>query len=281
VSFPAPQSIVYPLDLTDTSRPEVSNGTVVASVRHLPTTVYLPASADGQAIGSSLPWVVFLHGFDVEPGRYDALLRTWARAGVAVVAPLLPLTSSASGAALDEADIVNEPADVSFLITTLLTQSARSGSVLSGRLDRTRIGVAGHSDGADVAFVVGFGDAHRDGRVKAVLDLSGELPEGEDRYTKPRPGPPMLLLLGDHDEYVPLANAQAAYDAVCCHKIWAVLLGAPHLPPFSQSTPWTASVDHLTTDFLLAMVAGDAAAGQRLPADLAVPGLVHLQASAS
>jgi hypothetical protein len=29
------------------------------------------------------------------------------------------------------------------------------------------------------------------------------------------------------------------------------------------------------------MVAGDAAAGQRLPADLAVPGLVHLQASAS
>ena len=224
--------------------------------------------------------MVFLHGFDAEPARYDALFRTWARAGMAVVAPLLPLTSSASGTALDEHDMLNEPADVSFLITTLLAQSAASGTALAGRLDPQRIGAAGHSDGADVAFVAGFGDQHRDPRVRAVLDLSGELPYGVDTYTVDRPGPPLLLLLGDHDEYVPLAHAQAAYDAVCCHKTWALLLGAPHLPPFAQPTRWTLAVDELTTDFLLGNVGGDAAALARVPADASITGVVRLAAQA-
>ena len=68
--------------------------------------------------------VVFAHGFAVTPAIYSSLLQSWARAGFVVAAPLFPLSSAGAPGGPDENDVLNQPADMSFVITSLLAESA-------------------------------------------------------------------------------------------------------------------------------------------------------------
>lgn len=252
----APKSTTVHLTVVDSTRPTVSRGTSVADARTLDTTVWLPADDDGHPIGRHLPWLVFLHGFDVEPDTYARMIEQWARAGYAVAAPLLPLTSSQSGSVQDEADMVNEPADVSFLITSLLARSAAETGPLSDRLDPRRIGVAGHSDGANVAFATGYSSTLGDPRIVAVIDESGELPTGMGPYPPRASGPPLLLIASDRDEFVRAGQTRALFDAVDVPRWWLMLHGAAHLPPFGETNAWSAVVDQVTVDFLHVALGG-------------------------
>ena len=280
VPAPAAATTTVQVDLTDTSRPTVSHGATVAPARHLPTTVYLPATAGGVAAGHDLPWLVFLHGYGVTPATYDQLLRSWAAAGFAVAAPTLPLTAGAGPLPQDEADMVNEPADVTFVITSLLHLSTAPTGPLAGRLDPARVGVAGHSDGSDVAFTSGYSTRFADPRVRAVVDLSGELPTGMGPYAPQAAGPPLLMVVSDTDEFVPLSHSQELYDARCCAKWWVELHGAAHLPPFAGQEPWADVVRRVTVDFLDRELAGEAVPAGQLERDAAVPQVSSLQASA-
>jgi len=280
VPAPAAATATVQVDLTDASRPTVSHGATVAPARHLPTTVYLPATTGGAAVGHDLPWLVFLHGYGATPATYDQLLRSWAAAGFAVAAPTLPLTAGAGPLPQDEADMVNEPADVTFLITSLLHLSAAPTGPLAGRLDPARVGVAGHSDGSDVAFTSGYSTRFADPRVRAVVDLSGELPTGMGPYVPQAAGPPLLMVVSDADEFVPFSHSQELYSARCCAKWWIELHGAAHLPPFAGQEPWADVVRRVTVDFLDRELAGDAVPAGRLERDAAVPQVSSLQASA-
>ena len=280
VPAPAAATTTLQVDLTDTSRPTVSQGATVAPTRHLPTTVYLPATAGGTPTGHDLPWLVFLHGYGVTPATYDQLLRSWAAAGFAVAAPTLPLTSGTGPYPQDEADQVNEPADVTFLITSLLHLSASSTGPLAGRLDPARVGVAGHSDGSDVAFTSGYSTRFADPRVRAVVDLSGELPTGMGPFAPQTAGPPLLMVVSDTDEFVPLSHSQELYGARCCAKWWVELHGVAHLPPFAGQEPWAGVVRRVTIDFLDRELAGEALPAGRLERDAAVPQVSSLQGSA-
>jgi fermentation-respiration switch protein FrsA (DUF1100 family) len=233
----------------DRSRPTVAAGVTVAATRTLPVTVYLPTAADGSFPPGPLPWIVFLHGFNDVPETYEPLLLEWVRAGYVVAAPTFPLTSRRSGPNLYEADQVNEPADVTFLLTSLLTQSGTPGNLLSGLLDAGRIGIAGHSDGANVAYVSGFSTAFGDRRIRAVVDLAGELPTGMGPFDTSPEAVPLLMVHGDHDEFIPTANSQALYDATCCRKWWIELVGTSHLPPFAGVEPWAGIVSEASTAF--------------------------------
>ena len=139
----------------DSSRPtRTASGVLVAGSRSLPTTVWYPTSGPG-------PWplVVFGHGFEIGPRPYDRLCEQWAAAGYVVASPSFPLTDGTrAGPYLDENDMINQPSDMSFLITSLLDRSAAPPGTdpLAGLLDPTRIAVAGHSDGATTALAVGY-----------------------------------------------------------------------------------------------------------------------------
>lgn len=276
---PAPDTAVISLDFTDLSRPTVSHGVTVRSGRHLPTTVYLPA-ADGHPIAHHLPLIVFLHGFDVLPAKYDHLLRTWAAAGYVVAAPTLPLTSADAGRELDEEDLVNEPGDASYLITNLLDAAAGPGP-LNQAIDPARIAVSGHSDGASVAVAVGYSAKFADPRVDAVVSLSGEALPQLGPFDASRPGPPLLAIASDHDEYVPLSRGRRVYDAVCCDKAFVVLHGATHLPPFTQTNAWSPIVDTVTVSFLNRAAGHYAVPQGQLAADATAPPLAELQAASS
>lgn len=240
----------------DTTRPTVAASRTVAGTRTLPVTVYIPADPAGAALTGPLPWIVFLHGFNDAPPTYEPMLLEWVKAGYIVAAPTFPLTSSRSGPNLYEPDMVNEPADVTFIITSLLTRAGEPGNELSGRLDAGRIGIAGHSDGANVAFVVGYNTVYGDRRVRAVADLAGELPVGMGPFDTTPSAVPLLMAHGDHDEFIPTANSQQLFDGICCHKWWIELIGTSHLPPFKGVDPWGEIVNTATTAFWHRFVGG-------------------------
>jgi predicted esterase len=277
-SEPAPSTTTVRLTVVDPSRPTVSHGTPVAPTRTLPTTVWLPADGAGRVRGRSLPWVVFLHGYLAEPQRYASMLETWAKSGYAVVAPTLPLTSSASGSVADESDMVNEPADVHFVISSLLHQSAATSGPLAGLLDPRRIGVAGHSDGANVAYATAYSASLGDPRVRTVIDLSGELPTGMGPY--PGDGPPLLMIHADQDEYVPHAQSAALYGEVSVERWWVELHGVGHEPPFTESNAWSAVVDEVTVAFLDRTLGGHAVPAATIAAAANHPPTATLEASA-
>ncbi len=70
----------------------------------------------------------------------------------------------------NEADIVNHPVDLRFVIRSLLGQL---GPPLKGLIDRSEVAVIGQSDGGDVSLAVAANSCCRDSAVKAAVILSG------------------------------------------------------------------------------------------------------------
>src|SRR5207253_210206 len=97
--------------------------------RPLETVVRCPATPGRH------PLIVFAHGFALTPATYHHLLDAWAQAGYVVAAPVFPLTTANAPGGPDEADIVNQPRDMSFVITKLLAENARARGVLADRID--------------------------------------------------------------------------------------------------------------------------------------------------
>jgi dienelactone hydrolase len=227
------------IDLVDATRSTVSRGSLISRVRSLPTTVWHPAAT------GRWPLVVFGHGYPVGPGPYVAMCQAWARAGYAVAAPTFPL---ASGPHADEADLQNEPADLSFVITSLLG---------APYVDPTRVAVAGHSDGGEAALATGFQAGMADPRVRAVIALSVRPLTGS--VVTPPTARPVLFGQSDADTVNPYGLGLAAYQQAPGPRFLLVLHGADHLSPFAGQTPWAPVVDRVTIDFLDRYLAGRAA----------------------
>ena len=232
------------LPLVDRSRPTVSHGQTISTTRSLPTTVWFP-TAPGR-----WPLVVFAHGFQVSPAPYTALLESWASHGYVVAAPAFPLTDQAiAGPNLDESDINNQPADVRFVTDELVT----AASPVRARIDRARVAVAGHSDGAETALAASTDPVPAGGPAyRAVLVLSGQPVPGA-----PGRNPPMLVAQGDADDINPPSLGYAAWDQAASPKYLLLLKGAGHLPPFEAGSAWLAGVERVTETFLDAYAAED------------------------
>ena len=89
------------------------------------------------------PLIVFGHGFASTPGSYSSLLRAWASAGYVVAAPVFPLGNAHAPGGPSEADLVNQPRDMSFFISRLLRLDTRPGP-LPGTIDDARSHSAVH-----------------------------------------------------------------------------------------------------------------------------------------
>jgi len=224
----------------------------------------LAAPAGTEVAGSApapgpFPLVVFAHGFDVTPATYARLLANWTRAGYVVAAPLFPLTNPHAPGGPDEADVVNQPGDISFVISRLIAANAAPGP-LAGLIDARRIAVAGHSDGAETALAVAASRRYRDARVTAALILSGAEMSGIGGYRFAPGGPALLAAQGTRDTFNESRYTYAYFGAARRPKYLLRLLGAGHLPPYTTQQPQLAIVERVTRAFLDGYLKGSATA---------------------
>ena len=68
--------------------------------------------------------------------------------GFVVAAPLFPLSNGNVPGGPDAGDVVNQPEDMSFVISSVLADSHSSSGPLAGLVNPNEVGAAGHSNGA-------------------------------------------------------------------------------------------------------------------------------------
>jgi dienelactone hydrolase len=190
------------------------------------------------------PLVVFAHGFALTPQVYAPMLDTWARAGYVVAAPVFPVENADAPGGPDQSDLVNEPGDLSFVLSQL---TAPAGP-LRGLADPRRIAFAGQSDGAITALEAAYDPRYLDRRVDAAMVLSGATFSG---FPGPPPtAPPLLAVQGTADPLNSPDTTAAYFRLMRRPKFLLWLLGATHLPPYTTRDAWAAVVDRTTTAFL-------------------------------
>jgi predicted dienelactone hydrolase len=273
--------------LVDRTRPiHLASGATIP--RSLETYVRYPASGPAggsDRVGASparaaepFPLIVFGHGFDVTPGLYAPLLDAWARAGYVVAAPVFPLSNPSSPEGPTEADLPNQPADMRFVISRMLSASSTPNGRLSGLIAGRQIAVAGQSDGGDTALALAYDPRFRDPRIRAAVILSGaEIPNLSGFTIKPG-GVPLLATQGTADPINLPSATSAFYGPAPVPKYLLELLGASHLPPYSTQEPQLDIVERVSVAFLDGYLKHGSRALARMRKAGDVPGISTLSA---
>jgi dienelactone hydrolase len=210
---------------------------------------------------AGFPVLLFAPGFMQCADPYSHLLRAWASAGYVVVAVDFPRTDCHVGARAFEPDMINQPGDMSFVLTRILVLSSQPGNSFSGLLNAREVGAAGQSDGGDTVAALAANSCCADHRVKAVAVLSGaEWPPMPGRYFSGG-APPMLFAQGTADTINPPQTSRQLYrqdpDRL---KYYLDLLGANHLIPYFGTNPVERLVARVTLAFFDRFVVGRAPA---------------------
>jgi fermentation-respiration switch protein FrsA (DUF1100 family) len=232
--------------------------------RPLRVTIWYPATGDAAAGAAAargrFPLVLFSHGLTGTPEDYRELLSRWAAGGFVVAAPAYPHTSRGADR-VDVLDVLNQPADASYVITSVLALDGERGDPLRGRIDASRVGAAGHSAGG--VTTIGLFTVGRDDRLDAGIVLAGSALGMGSRYTGT--AAPLLFVHGGRDDVVPYRDGRAAYDAVPWPKAMLTLPGGDHGWALRRTAdPGFRVVAASTLNFLRWSLYGDEAARRRL-----------------
>jgi len=185
--------------------------------REVPVKIYFPKT--GQR---PFPVIIFSHGLGGSRDGYEYLGQHWAGHGYVCVHPQHKGSDTAilatggkdrkqamRRAAADPRNAIDRAKDVSFVIDELEKLNEKEGP-LHGQLDLKRIGMAGHSFGANTTLAV-IGEIFigpregeielADPRVKAAVAMSSPVPGRPDRYDRAFGGirTPCLHLTGTLD----------------------------------------------------------------------------------
>ena len=213
-------------------------------VRTLPTLLLYPtAGSPGQPDRSHavpdvdagpFPLIVFSQGFDEPVSAYRGLLDAWARAGYVVAAPTYPRTAPTAPGGVNEDDIFNHPRDLRFVISTLRSDGKHSPSPLAGLVNARQIAIAGQSDGAEVTLAAAANTCCRVRAVKAAVILSGSELSGFGGAYYASGSAPLLVTQGNRDTINLPGCSVALYDGAPAPKYYVDVLGAEHLPPYTE-----------------------------------------------
>lgn len=240
--------------------------------RTLETYVRYPQGGPGH-----YPLVVFAHGLNITPHPYAALLAAIARAGYVVAAPVFPLTNAHAPGGADENDLLNQPGDVSAVITRMIQDSRRRGDPFTDLIDGQRVAVAGQSDGGITALLSAYNRRYRDSRVRAAVVMSGAAPS-VGSYDFAPGSPPLLATQGTADTRNLPRNTYKFFRRAARPKFLLKLLGAQHLPPYTDEEPQLGIVERTTVAFLNRYVARRRGSLRALERAGNVPGVTALEA---
>ncbi len=236
-----------------------------------------PGAAGSRPARGPFPLIVFAPGFLLCASEYSDLLESWTSAGYVVAAVNFPRTDCEAGAHAYEPDLVNQPRDMSYVLSRLLALSARPGGLLSGLLNSGEVAVAGHSDGGDTVAALAANTCCADHRLKAVAVLSGaEWPPMPGRYFAHQ-APPMLFVQGSADTINPPWTSVQLYSADHGNaRYYLDLFGATHLVPYTGTNQTERLVARVTLEFFDRYVLGQAGAAAKMTRDGNVGGAAAL-----
>jgi len=159
------------------------------------------------------PLIIFSPGYAAQPQSYVGLTSHWASQGYVVVKPVHEITRAGSASAdvwqqHGQTEWRNRVRDITFIIDSLdlLEQTYPE---LQGKIDRTKIGVGGHSYGAFTAMLLGGGRtfpgavSYADPRVTAVMAISPQGPgsvRGLTEESWAELSKPTLFMTGTRDQ---------------------------------------------------------------------------------
>ena len=209
-----------------------------------------PAWAGPQPAIGPFPLVMFAPGFMQCGTAYSQLLQAWASAGYVVAVVNFPRTDCQVGTAAYEPDLVNQPGDMSYVLSRLLALSAQPRDFFSGLLNRTQIAAAGQSDGGDTVAALAANACCTDRRLAAAAVLSGaEWPPMPGEYF-PHAAPPMLFVQGSADTINPPWTSLQLYRAdEDSARYYLDLFGADHMVPYTGTNPTEQLVVRVTLAF--------------------------------
>jgi dienelactone hydrolase len=244
----------------DTTRPTATPGDPAYSpTRTLPTDVYIPTASTPRAL------IMFSHGYHGAPRKFSHLFRAWARAGYIVAAPRFPLTSDRGEPYDSIGDVVNQPGDISFVLTRLLDGPLRS------RIDASRIGAAGLSLGGGTTYGLIESPCCRDQRIRAAAAFDAvRLPLGAPFEPNTIP---LLIAHIDTDVSVPYKTAQQAFTDSVSPKWFLTFKTGIHPEAYENSrSPHDRTATRTSIDFFDLTLLGDRSARARLLHDGTNPG---------
>jgi predicted dienelactone hydrolase len=273
----------------DSSRPTAADparGLPAHPDRTLVTTILYPAAGTASKVAArakppvvgatpatgSFPLVEFSHGVTATGPEYIPVVQAWVRAGYIVAAPTFPLTSG-PGAGI--ADVVNQPADVSFVITSMTALGANPGDPLFGHIAPDCTAIAGHSLGAITTLATVYDSCCVEPRARAAISLSGwALPIDGGNYTN-APPVPLLLVHGDQDTTIPIAESQQAFAELHGFRWFVTMHGAGHVSIFTP--PWGHVLLDAVVAFLNYQLKGDPRQEMGFPQQVKRSGVASLQ----
>lgn len=215
------------------------------------------------------PVIMFAPGFMQCDSPYSDLLNAWVSAGYVVAAVNFPRTDCRVGAAAYEPDLVNQPADMSYALSSLLALAGQRGNLLSGLLNTRQVGAAGQSDGGDTVAALAANACCADHRLRAVAVLSGaEWPPMPGPYFPAGAGagagagaPPMIFVQGSADTVNPPWTSVQLYRADHEHaRYYLDLFGATHTVPYWGTNKVERIVARVTLAFFDRYLLGAASA---------------------
>jgi dienelactone hydrolase len=239
--------------------------------------VDVPGAPPARTAGP-FPLVIFGHGFAVTPGPYSRLLQAWTSAGYVVAAPIFPLENRNAPGGPNESDLVNQPRDMSFVISRMLALAAGHRGLFAGLITPGEIAVTGQSDGGETALAAAYDLEFLDRRVRAAVILSGAEIPGVGGFDFPAPSPPLLATQGTVDTINRPGFTYAFFNIAPRPKFLLTLLGASHLPPYTTEEPQLTIVEHVSTDFLNAYLKHTRGALKAMAGAGNVGGVAKLQA---
>lgn len=189
-------------------------------------TIHSPVNL-GQG-GVIHPVIIWGNGTGATPSSYAALLSHWASHGFIVAAA--NTTNAGSGTAMLAC------------LTLMQNNNANPASRFFQRVDVTRVGASGHSQGGGGTIMAG-----RDPRVDTTAPIQPYILFGLGGFRTTsideQAGDSMLLLSGSADTIArPSSNQRPVFDNVNVPVVWLTRIGASHFAPVGDGGDFRAPI---------------------------------------
>ena len=229
------------LIFVDDTRPTGENrGFAAKPQRTLPTTVWFPIE-----LKADLPLIIHSHGVVSNRKEMVYLAKALASHGYLVAATDYPLTSGSTAGGANAKDVVNQPADISFLIDSLLGLRDEH-KPFSGRIDDSRIGLSGYSLGGLTTYLATYHPAWRDSRIAAALAIAGPSAIFAPRFFETTPIP-VLAIAGTSDALIEHARNAADLGTRARNISVITIEGGTHLGFIGLADPAFRFMDNPDT----------------------------------